>query len=105
MDNDLGTPDALAVVFESINAGNALLDSQDFDGAKSSLATVTELLEVLGLSQIEKDSDDDVEELIRQREIARQEKNFKEADRKFYSLTRTKRLTLQIGRASCRERV
>ena len=55
--------------------------SQDFNGAKSSLATVTELLEVLGLSQVEKDSDEDVEELIRQRETARQEKNFKEADR------------------------
>ena len=81
MDNDLGTPDALAVIFESINAGNALLDSEDFDGAKSSLATVAELLEVLGLSQAEKDSNDEVEELIRQREIARQEKNFEEADR------------------------
>ena len=34
MDNDLGTPDALAVIFESINAGNALLDSQDIEGAK-----------------------------------------------------------------------
>ncbi len=81
MDNDLGTPDALAVIFESINAGNALLDSKDYDGAKSSLTTVTELLEVLGLSQVEKDLDDDVEQLIRQREIARQEKNFEEADR------------------------
>ena len=28
MDNDLGTPDALAVIFESINEGNALLDSK-----------------------------------------------------------------------------
>ena len=81
MDNDLGTPDALAVIFESINAGNALLDSKDYDGAKSSLATVTELLEVLGLSQVERDSDDEIDELIGQREIARQEKNFEEADR------------------------
>ena len=81
MDNDLGTPDALAVIFESINEGNALLDSQDIDGAKSSLATVTELLEVLGLSQVEKDSDEEIEELIQQREIARQGKNFEEADR------------------------
>ena len=81
MDNDLGTPDALAVIFESINEGNALLDSKNYDGAKSSLATVTELLEVLGLSQIEKDSDKEIEELIQQREIARQEKNFGEADR------------------------
>ena len=81
MDNDLGTPDALAVIFESINAGNALLDSKDYDGAKSSLATVTELLEVLGLSQVERDSDDEIDELIGQREIARQEKNFEEADK------------------------
>ena len=69
MDNDLGTPDALAVIFESINEGNALLDSKNYDGAKSSLATVTELLEVLGLSQVEKDSDEEIEELIQQREI------------------------------------
>ena len=81
MDNDLGTADALAVIFESINEGNALLDSKNYDGAKSSLATVTELLEVLGLSQVEKDSDEEIEELIQQREIARQEKNFGEADR------------------------
>ena len=81
MDNDLGTPDALAVIFESINEGNALLDSKNYDGAKSSLATVTELLEVLGLSQIEKDSDEEIDKLIQQREIARQEKNFEEADR------------------------
>ncbi|GIS33563.1 MAG: hypothetical protein Ct9H90mP5_00120 [Acidimicrobiaceae bacterium] len=52
MDNDLGTPDALAVIFESINEGNALLDSKKYDGAKSSLATVTELLEVLGLARL-----------------------------------------------------
>ena len=81
MDNDLGTPDALAVIFESINEGNALLDSKNYDGAKSSLATVTELLEVLGLSQIEKDSDEEIDKLIQQREIARQEKNFEEADK------------------------
>jgi len=81
MDNDLGTPDALAVIFESINEGNALLDSKNYDGAKSSLATVTELLDVLGLSQVKKDSDKEVDELIQQREIARQEKNFREADR------------------------
>ena len=81
MDNDLGTPDALAVVFESINAGNALLDSQDLDGAGSSLATVTELLEVLGLNQVKRDSNVEIEELIRRREVSRQEKDFEEADR------------------------
>ena len=81
MDNDLGTPDALAVIFESINAGNALLDSQDIEGAQNALATVTELLEVLGLDQVEKDSDEEIEQLIQQREIARQGKNFEEADR------------------------
>ena len=74
MDNDLGTPDALAVIFESINEGNALLDSQDIEGRRTSLATVTELLEVLGLSQIEKDSDEEIDKLIPTREIARQEK-------------------------------
>ena len=47
----------------------------------SSLATVTELLEVLGLSQVKKDSNVEIEELIRRREVSRQEKDFEEADR------------------------
>ena len=81
MSNDLGTPDALAVVFDLITAGNASLDSQDFDAARCFLATVTELLEVLGLSQVEKEDDDDIEALIQQRETARKEKDFEEADR------------------------
>ena len=81
MSNDLGTPDALAVVFDLITAGNASLDSQDFDAARCFLATVTELLEVLGLSQVKKDFNVEIEELIHRRKVARQEKDFDEADR------------------------
>jgi|TARA_B100001094_G_scaffold9118_1_gene8160 cysteinyl-tRNA synthetase len=80
MSNDLGTPDALAVIFDLINAGNSSLDSQDFERASVSLASVTELLDVLGLGKVKKDSNDEIEKLIQRREVARQGKDFEEAD-------------------------
>ncbi len=43
MDTDLGTPDALAVVFDQVSAGNAALDAGDHAGAAIAAATVTEL--------------------------------------------------------------
>lgn len=80
MNNDLGTPDALAVIFDLINAGNSSLDSQDFGKASVSLASVTELLDVLGLGKVKRDSNDEIEKLIQRREVARQGKDFEEAD-------------------------
>jgi cysteinyl-tRNA synthetase len=81
MDTDLGTPDALGVIFETITAGNSAIDNQDLTVASSSLAAVTELLEVLGLSQIEDSFDAEIDKLLSNREKAREEKNFAEADR------------------------
>ena len=81
MNTDLGTPDALGVIFETITAGNSAIDNQEFTVASSSLAAVTELLEVLGLSQVENSFDAEIDELLSNRERAREEKNFAEADR------------------------
>ena len=81
MNTDLGTPDALGVIFETITAGNSAIDNQEFTVASSSLAAVTELLEVLGLSQVENSFDAEIDELLSNREKAREEKNFAEADR------------------------
>ena len=79
MDNDLGTPDALAVVFESINA-EMLYDSQDLDGA-GSYGYSHRIIRSSWTCQVKKDSNVEIEELIRRREVSRQEKDFEEADR------------------------
>ena len=81
MDNDLGTPDALAIIFEAISAGNSAIDNKDEISASTSLATVTELLDVLGLSQIKAGSNAEIDALLSDREKAREDKNFAEADR------------------------
>ena len=49
MDADLGTPEALAAVFETLRRANAALDRGDGADAADLAATVVELAEVLGL--------------------------------------------------------
>tara|TARA_B100000953_G_C17973490_1_gene406826 strand:+ start:82 stop:537 length:456 start_codon:yes stop_codon:yes gene_type:complete len=80
MNNDLGTPDATAVIFETINSGNAALDNDQISEASSSLATVTELLGVLGLGKTVADRDEEIESLLRKRENARIGGDFNTAD-------------------------
>jgi cysteinyl-tRNA synthetase len=50
MDDDLGTPAAVAVLHASVRDGNAALDSGDRDRARDRLAEVTGMLQVLGLA-------------------------------------------------------
>tara|TARA_B100000686_G_scaffold351554_1_gene450680 strand:+ start:245 stop:1711 length:1467 start_codon:yes stop_codon:yes gene_type:complete len=80
MNNDLSTPDATAVIFETINTGNAALDNGDTLEASVALATVTELLGVLGLELTSSAADDEIDSLLLKREIARTEGDFKTAD-------------------------
>ena len=80
MNNDLGTPDATAVIFETINSGNAALDNDQISEASSALATVTELLGVLGLGKTVADRDEEIESLLRKRENARIGGDFNTAD-------------------------
>lgn len=49
MDDDLGTPQALAVLFNTVREGNQALDRGDVDAATVALASVTAMLGVLGL--------------------------------------------------------
>jgi cysteinyl-tRNA synthetase len=50
MDDDLNIPQALAVLHESVRAGNTALAAGDADGARSAYAAVAAMVEVLGLN-------------------------------------------------------
>ncbi|CAM5788909.1 Cysteine--tRNA ligase OS=Cellulomonas persica OX=76861 GN=cysS PE=3 SV=1 [Cellulomonas persica] len=49
MDDDLNVPAALAVVHETLRAGNTALASGDLPGARDALVTLRAMLDVLGL--------------------------------------------------------
>ncbi len=80
MSNDVGTPDAIAVIFETINSGNAALDNGEALEASAALGTVTELLSVLGLGKTVDDTDEEIDALLMKRETARDEGDFGTAD-------------------------
>ncbi|NYH78986.1 cysteinyl-tRNA synthetase [Actinopolyspora biskrensis] len=52
MDDDLGTPQAIAVVHNVIREGNAALDSGDEEGARAAAASVRSMLDILGLDPL-----------------------------------------------------
>jgi len=80
MSNDVGTPDAIAVIFETINSGNTALDNGEALEASAALGTVTELLGVLGLSKTVDDTNEEIDALLMKRETARDEGDFGTAD-------------------------
>jgi cysteinyl-tRNA synthetase len=51
MDDDLGVPQALAVVHETVRAGNAALDAGDRDAAARALVEVGRMTGVLGMNR------------------------------------------------------
>ena len=85
MDDDLNTADAIAAIFDIVYAANTEL-SQNGKNAKGivekALGLIRELGDVLGLFQksASKSIDAEIEELIEQRNKARAEKNWAEAD-------------------------
>jgi cysteinyl-tRNA synthetase len=83
MDDDFGTPEAMAVVFRTARDANGAIDDGDLGRAARGLATVRELCKALGLELDDGAGDDDAEidPLVRQRDEARQAGNFDEADR------------------------
>ena len=81
MKNDLGTPDAIAVIYETINYGNAALDNGKTEKASTAFTTVCELLGVLGLTGNAVDSDEEIDSLLLEREAARTKGDFDSADR------------------------
>lgn len=97
MDDDFNTPRALALIFEEVRAINRLLDRGEMEAAVSRKAALTVMGETLGLLQGSPDaflhkkkerglaleglSADVVEDMVHQRDQARKEKNWAEADR------------------------
>ena len=99
MDADLGTPEALAAVFETLRRANAALDRGDSADAAALAATVVELAGVLGLrvgtddraarpgtgeaaaEPAATDEDAEIEALVAARQQARAARDFAEADR------------------------
>jgi cysteinyl-tRNA synthetase len=49
MDDDLGTPGAIAILFDQVRAGNKFLDTGELDAAKGALATVKAIIAIFGL--------------------------------------------------------
>ncbi|WP_136051550.1 cysteine--tRNA ligase [Microbacterium sp. K36] len=91
MDDDLGVPQALAVVHESVRAGNSALDAGDTAAALDAARAVLAMTGVLGLVEdagFRKAGDAQaaaldalVQEMIAQRATARAEKDWAAADR------------------------
>jgi cysteinyl-tRNA synthetase len=81
MDNDLDTPAAMALIFETVRRANTAVDLGDAPTAASLRAAALEMLSALG---IELNSGDDIEESILQRardlDAARSAKDFAVAD-------------------------
>ena len=91
MDDDLGIPQALGVLHDTVRAGNAALDAGDIDGAASARHEVIAMLDVLGFDRVGEASgggdaqasalDTLVQTMITQRAQARADKDWAAADR------------------------
>ncbi|MCS3443778.1 cysteine--tRNA ligase [Microbacterium phyllosphaerae] len=90
MDDDLGIPQALGVVHETVRAGNAALDAGDTDAAATARHEVLAMLDVLGFDLVggaqggdatASALDELVQTMITQRAQARADKDWAAADR------------------------
>ncbi len=84
MDDDCNTPGAVAVLFEAVGAANSALDAGDHPRTSVLLATIAQLVDVLGLgSDDPSDNGDDAEidALVAARDAARAARDFAAADR------------------------
>ena len=84
MDNDIGTPEAVAVIFDTLHRANAALDGSAED-APTLVATVAELAGALGVAVDAAehgagDGDGAIEGLVAKRQAAREAKDWAAAD-------------------------
>lgn len=85
MNSDLNVPGAIAVIHETVRAGNTALDANDINIVTTCLSQVVQMVEVLGL-MLEQAKDIDpaltqkIEELISLRAEAKAGKDFAKAD-------------------------
>jgi cysteinyl-tRNA synthetase len=91
MDDDINTPQALAVIHGTVRDGNAALASGDMESVRNALESTIAMLDVLGLNPADWDASgsdelltDAVDGLVRvaleQRQAARERKDFAAAD-------------------------
>ena len=93
MDDDLGSPQALAIIFDAVRDANRALDAEDDETAATLTATALELACTLGLelgrdsapdgpgSAADESDDTEIDELVDRRLAARESRDFAEADR------------------------
>jgi cysteinyl-tRNA synthetase len=87
MDDDFGTPEAMAVVFRLARETNLAIDGGELDRAASGVATVRELTGALGLELDDGTrgatgaDEGEIDDLVRQRDRAREHRDFAAADR------------------------
>lgn len=82
MDDDMGTPEALATVFEIVRRANAALDADD-PQASALVATAVELAGTLGLrfeAETSGEGDPEIDDLVARRTAAREARDFATAD-------------------------
>ena len=82
MDDDLNTADAISKVYELIRYTNTFGENTDLKVVKGAVKLLSDFTSVLGLLYKEEDDnlDEKVEKLIKEREEARKNKDFKRAD-------------------------
>ena len=85
MDDDLGTPQAVEVLFALVRDGNSALDDDDHSAAAAAGGTLIELADALGLKvgdqRMPSEDDAEIDALVAARTAARTAKDFAEADR------------------------
>ncbi|MBV8161552.1 MAG: cysteine--tRNA ligase, partial [Acidimicrobiia bacterium] len=83
MDDDLDTPGAVALLFSTVRAANAALDGGETQAARPLAAAANEMASAIGLELRAAAGEVDAAagELVRQRDEARQNKDFAAADR------------------------
>ena len=85
MNSDLNVPGAIAVIHETVRAGNTALDANDIETVTTCLSQVVQMVEVLGLmleqaKVIDPALTQKIEELISLRAEAKASKDFAKAD-------------------------
>jgi cysteinyl-tRNA synthetase len=81
MDDDFNTPRALAAVFDASNEANRAVDAGAHDDAARLVATVVELAGVLGIPVgVQNVGDGEIDALVRERDEAREARDFARAD-------------------------
>ena len=84
MDDDLGTPEAVAVIYQTLRRANTAIDEQSTEAA-ALVGTVQDLAAAVGVrvgaGGAASQGDDEIDALVEARQQARADKDFAEADR------------------------